>query len=102
MPGAAAAANDVFVSHLHLDHAQALPYYASHRNMLRMAPGRIHVPAGTGAGVRRWIDDLAALQGPDGGRFVYELDEMAPGDERRTRARHAVRAFATHHRVPSL
>ena len=101
-PGTAASAPDVFVSHLHVDHAQGLPYYASHRNMLRMAPGRIHVPPGTAAGVRAWLDQVAALQGPDGGRFAYELDEMEPGEERALRGRHAVRAFATDHGVPSL
>jgi ribonuclease Z len=100
--GTSAAANDVFVSHLHIDHAQALPYYASHRNMLRMPPGRIHVPPGTSALVRAWVNALASLQGPDGGRFAYDLAEMEAGEERPVRGRHQVRAFATDHRVPSL
>jgi ribonuclease Z len=101
-PGTATSAADVFVSHLHVDHAQALPYYVSHRNMLRMAPGRIHLPPGTAGGVRAWLDQVAALQGPEGGRFAYELDEMEPGEERALRGRHAVRAFGTDHGVPSL
>jgi ribonuclease Z len=98
----AAAAADAFVTHLHIDHAQALPTYASQRNMLRLAPGRIHVPAGTGAAVRAWIDGIAALQGPEGGRFDYEVDELAPGDSRELRGRYRVQAFATDHFVPSL
>lgn len=101
-PAGAAAAPDVFLSHLHIDHAQALPYYAARRNMLQMSPGRIFVPAGTAKGVREWIDAFARLQGPDGGAFDYELHELSPGDEVPVRARSRVRAFATSHRVPSL
>ena len=102
-PGHASASNDVFLSHLHIDHAQALPYYACHRNMLQLPPGRVHVPAGTGPGVRAWVDAMARLQGPAGlAEFHYELCEMAPGDSATLRGRATVVAFATDHRVPSL
>jgi ribonuclease Z len=101
-PSTAAAATDVFLSHLHLDHALALPHYACHRNMLHLPPGRIHVPVGTRAAVAAWIDQLAALQGPERTHFDFELTEMAPGDERPLRGRHFVRALRTDHTVPSL
>src|SRR5262249_14294496 len=101
-PSTAAAATDVFVSHLHLDHALGLPHYACHRNMLRLPRGRIHVPAGTGQGVRVWIDELARMQGPERICFDFDLIEMQPGDEVPVRGRHAVRALRTHHTVPSL
>ena len=101
-PNEAAAASDLLLSHLHLDHAQALPYYASLRTLHGMKPGRVHVPLGTGDGVRRWIDAFAALQGADGGRFQYTLCEHAPGEDIPLSGRLFARTLRADHRVPSL
>lgn len=101
-PNEAASAPDVLLSHAHLDHAQALPYYVSMRTLLGMTPGRIHVPEGTGDGIRRWLDAFAELQGPDGGRFQYTLQEHAPGEDIPLSGRRFARTLRAEHRVPSL
>lgn len=100
-PPNVASAPVCFVSHLHVDHAGALASYVSYRQMTRMAPPRIYVPAGTETAVRGFLDTFASLQGPRG-RFEYELHAMAPGETVRVKGRFFVRAFRTVHGVPSL
>jgi ribonuclease Z len=86
-------------SHGHADHMGALPAMLGIRHILRMPPPTVMLPAEIAAEVRTALAGMAALHGYP---LAIELVPMSPGDEHRLRKDLWVRAFRTHHRVPSL
>jgi ribonuclease Z len=86
-------------SHGHADHIGALPALLGIRHMQRMAPPTILIPEEITDAIRAALSAMSALHGytPD-----VNLVPMAPGHEYQLRKDLWVRAFRTHHRVPSL
>lgn len=99
-PQAFISTNNVFLTHCHLDHSMGVVYWGAQRQMMRMATGRIYVPAGTEEGLRKVLTSWAALQGPYG-RYDCEVIPLADGDEVELQKGVFVRAFQTEHSVPS-
>ena len=87
------------LSHLHLDHAGALPSYVGRRRMLRMPRPTVYVPEPTVSAVRTMLDAWAAL---DGASFDCELVGLCPGQEVSLTSRVFMKAVPMAHPVPSL
>jgi len=94
-----AGAQDVFLSHGHLDHVLGLPFVLSQRSLHRHAHTRVFCPAAIAAPLGTFI---AASEGLEGARYRYELVPLAPGDRVAVGRGLTVEAFATDHVVPSL
>jgi ribonuclease Z len=90
----------VVVSHGHMDHLGALGYWASQRYLNSMGRGTVLTPIEIADGVRRLLEDFAALEG---GR-PYEVDVLpvSPGAGHPLRADIELRFFPTDHWVPTL
>ena len=94
------AADNIFLSHGHVDHMGGLFGLLGVRGMMvKPAPPRVYLPADI-------ADDLVAVLNAASRLQRYPLDiepiPMRPGDERRVANNLWVRAFRTHHPVPSL
>ena len=87
-----------FLSHGHLDHAMALPGLLARRNMLKLPPPVIHVPAEVVNEVHRLLDAWRAL---DRGTQSCTVVGMSAGETVELSADHYVTAFVTAHPVPS-
>ncbi|MBC7473683.1 MAG: hypothetical protein H7263_05285 [Candidatus Sericytochromatia bacterium] len=90
---------NVFLSHMHGDHAMGIYYYLSHRNLAKMVPGKIYLPEEALKDTERVIDSFSSLE------FVkrnYELIPLAVGDKIEYDRDHVIETFATDHRIPSL
>lgn len=96
---ALAGAEQIFLSHGHLDHALGLPFVLSLKAMQSAAPTRVFCPAGTADGLRRLIDAAEAIEQAS---YSYELEALEPGGEVRVGRDLSVEAFATDHSVPCL
>jgi len=94
-----AATDDVFLSHGHADHASGLASVLGIRALIGKNRTRIFLPAEIVDAVR---DTLRAASRLHRCTFEPELIGMSPGDERVLRSDLLVRAFRTHHTVPSL
>ena len=95
-----ASSDHVFLSHGHGDHAGSLAAMLGIRGLLHAkAPPRVYMPAAI-------VDDLceaiAAMSRLQRHELTIEPVPMNPGDEIRLRRDLLVRAFRTHHPVPSL
>jgi ribonuclease Z len=94
-----AGAQDVFLSHGHLDHVLGLPFVLSQRSLHRHAHTRVFCPAEIAAPLSTFV---AASEGLERARYRYELVPLAPGDRVEVGRGLTVEAFATDHVVPSL
>jgi ribonuclease Z len=94
-----AGAQDVFLSHGHLDHAMGLPYVLSQRSLHRSAHTRVYCPAEIAGAVGEFV---AAAERMERATYRYDVVPLAPGDRVPVGKGLAVEAFATDHVVPSL
>ncbi len=95
-----AAADRIFLSHGHVDHAGGLLGLLGVRGMMhKPAKPRLFLPAEIAEDMRAFLDVASRMQ-----RFPFEVEftPMAPGDELHLANNLWVRAFRTHHPVPSL
>ena len=95
-----AGTDHIFLSHGHGDHVGALPAILGIRGLMRekRAP-KLYLPAPILPTLERALAAMTEMQ-----RYELAIDPvpMAPGDEAELRADLHVRAFRTHHPVPSL
>ncbi len=94
------AADRIFLSHGHIDHSGGLLGLLGVRGMMhKPAPPRIFLPAEIAEDMRALLAVASRMQ-----RFPFEVElaPMAPGDELHLANDLWVRAFRTHHPVPSL
>ncbi len=90
----------VFVSHGHLDHVGALPYWASQRFLNAMGPGRVLAPAGLAPGLTELLELHATLEG--GRPYSVEVTAVSEGDVIPLRKDMELGFFVTDHWVPTL
>ncbi len=94
-----AGAQDVFLSHGHLDHAMGLPYVLSQRSLHRSAHTRVYCPAEIAGAVEGFV---AAAEKMERAAYRYDVVPLTAGDRVPVGKGLAVEAFATDHVVPSL
>ena len=101
MPVRAFAGTDhIFLSHGHGDHAGSLPALLGIRGLLHeKKPPKVYVPTPIAEPLQRAVAAMEELQRHSLG---FECIPMDPGDEVQLRSDLHVRAFRTHHPVPSL
>ena len=90
---------NVFLSHMHGDHANGIYYYISHRNLARMAPGKIYLPEEAIKDTEAAINAFSSLEYA---RRNYELIPLTKNQEIVYDREHVIRTFETDHRIPSL
>lgn len=95
-----AATDHLFLSHGHGDHAGSLAAMLGIRGLLHAkdAP-RVYLPAPIAEPLQASISAMETLQRH---KLPMHMHPMNPGDERKLRKDLWVRAFRTHHPVPSL
>lgn len=98
-PRAFAATDHLFISHGHGDHIGALPAMMGIRGLLHKDKPRVYLPKPIVDDVQEALRVMTRMQRYD--LSVTPLG-MEPGDELQLRADLHVRAFRTHHPVPSL
>jgi ribonuclease Z len=94
------AADQIFLSHGHVDHLGGLTGLLGVRGMMHKAkPARLFLPAEIEPDLRAMLEAASRMQ-----RYPLDVDTvpMRPGDEQRVANNLWVRAFRTHHPVPSL
>lgn len=98
-PRSFAGIDNIFLSHGHADHVGALVSLLGVRGMMRKGPPTLFAPAEIEEHLRDVLSTMSKIQ-----RFDLEvkLVPMTPGDEHQLRNDLRVRAFRTHHPVPSL
>jgi len=89
----------IFISHFHGDHSLGLTYYIAHRNLAKLAPGQIYVPA---AAEKQAHELIRAQEALEQARRQYELIPVEPGMELTFKRNLNMRMFATDHRIPSV
>jgi len=94
-----AGAQDVFLSHGHLDHAMGIPFVLSQRSLHRLVHTRVFCPAAIVEPLGAFI---AAAERMENARYRYELLPLAPGDRVEVGRGLHMEAFATDHVVPTL
>ncbi|HEX9941048.1 MAG TPA: MBL fold metallo-hydrolase [Thermoanaerobaculia bacterium] len=94
-----AGAQDVFLTHGHLDHALGLPFVLSQRSLHQHVHTRVFCPAEIAEPLRAFV---AAAEGLERARYRYDLVPLAPADRVEVGRGLTMEAFATDHVVPSL
>jgi ribonuclease Z len=94
-----AGAQDIFLSHGHLDHALGLPYVLSQRSLHRSAHTRVFCPP---AVVEPLSVLVRAAERLENAAYRFDLIPFAPGERVEVGRDLSVEAFATDHVVPSL
>ena len=94
-----AGAQDVFLSHGHLDHAMGLPFVLSQRSLHRLVHTRVFCPLEMAEPLGAFI---AAAERMERAQYRYEILPLAPGDRVEVGRGLHVEAFATDHVVPTL
>ncbi|MFN8673380.1 MAG: MBL fold metallo-hydrolase [Candidatus Sericytochromatia bacterium] len=90
---------NVFLSHMHGDHAIGIYYYISHRNLAKMEAGKIYLPEEAVKETENVIKSYASLEMAN--RY-YELIGLTKNQEFDYGRDYVVKTFETDHRVPSL
>ncbi|MDX2022838.1 MAG: MBL fold metallo-hydrolase [Deltaproteobacteria bacterium] len=98
-PRQLASARNLFISHGHADHIGAIGTLMGIRGLHRAPAPRVFVPAAIADHLRETLQALAKMQRYD---MDVDLVPMEPGEERPYKGNMFVRAFRTHHPVPSL
>ncbi len=94
-----AGAQDVFLSHGHLDHAMGLPFVLSQRSLHRLVHTRVFCPLEMAEPLGAFI---AAAERMERARYRYEILSLAAGDRVEVGRGLHVEAFAVDHVVPTL
>jgi ribonuclease Z len=94
-----AGAQDVFLSHGHLDHVLGLPYVLSQRSLHRSAHTRVFCPSEIAEPLSLLIGAAERLERA---RYRYDLLPLEPGDRIEVGRDLAMEAFAVDHVVPTL
>jgi ribonuclease Z len=95
-----AGAENLFLSHAHVDHAGALLALLGIRGLIgRNLPLKIFMPKEIEAELKSVVSSWSKLHRNE---LLLEAFPMAPGDELHVRNDYWVRAFRTRHPVPSL
>lgn len=94
-----ATARNIFLSHAHADHIGALGTLMGIRGLYRCPAPRLFLPAAIVQEVQAYLDALSRLQHHP---FEVEMHPLEPGEERPFKGNLVMRAFRTHHPVPSL
>jgi ribonuclease Z len=94
-----AGAQDVFLSHGHLDHALGLPYVLSQRSLHRLVHTRVFCPAEIAGPLG---DFIIASERLERAKYRYDLHPLSPGDRVEVGKGLSMEAFATDHVIPSL
>ena len=99
-PQKAIAANNLLLTHTHLDHVGGIFAYVASRGMLGLEPPTVVVPPGTSTKIRAAMDAVSAL---DGCQMEATLVELSPTSAEGVRLSNGliVRAFFTSHPVVS-
>lgn len=94
-----AATDRIFLSHGHPDHASALVSILGIRRLIGKQPPRVFLPVEIAEPLR---DSLRLLEKVHRCDLSVDLVPLSPGDEQPLGQDRFVRAFRTHHGVPSL
>lgn len=94
-----AGAQDVFISHGHLDHCLGLPYVLSQRSLHRLVHTRVFCPAETAEPL---IQLISAAERLERAQYRYDVIPLSPGDRVDVGRSLAMEAFAVDHVVPTL
>jgi ribonuclease Z len=94
-----AGAQDVFLSHGHLDHALGLPYVLSQRSLHRLVHTRVFCPEAVAEDLRQLV---AAAERLERAHYRYDIIPLSPGDRVAVGRNLAMQAFAVDHVVPTL
>ena len=98
-PRGLCAASRIFLSHGHTDHFSGLAGLLGVQGMMRdKPPPRVFLPAEIADDVRETLAVMSRIQGYE---LAIDAVPMRPGDSQHLGADLFVRAFRTHHRVPS-
>ena len=95
-PDALLSLQHIFVTHLHIDHAAGIAFYAGQRRLQGLAAGIIYVPEEAAADVRAL---LAIHEKMTGAPFDVAIRGVAVGEEVRVSRGLLVRGHAAPHRV---
>ena len=92
-------ADDLFLSHGHLDHCLGIPFVLSHRTLHRSQRTRVFCPAAISETLNQLIEAAERLEEAS---YQYELVPFEPGSRVDVGPDLLVEAFETLHVVPSL
>ncbi|HPY76081.1 MAG: hypothetical protein KBC30_08085 [Planctomycetes bacterium] len=91
-------ANNILISHAHMDHAGALAHFISQRTLFRMTAPNIYVPSET---ITPFQTILQAWQQLDNCTYRYNLHAIEQKKYYELKKDYAFMAFPVSHRVPS-
>lgn len=87
---------NLFVTHMHLDHAAGLAFWAGQRRLQGLEGGAVHVPSEVADDVRALLTIQERLTGAE---FAVDVVGVAPGEEVRLGRGLRVRGHSAPHRV---
>lgn len=94
-----AGAQDVFLSHGHLDHVLGLPYVLSQRSLHRLVHTRVFCPEPIAEDLKLLV---AAAERLERASYRYDIIPLSPGDRVSVGRDLVMQAFAVDHVVPTL
>lgn len=96
---ASLSSNTILLSHAHMDHLGALPYWLSQRHFQKLGPGRIICHPEIAAPLTRMIESWVDLERQN---TPFEIVPMSPGDVIPLKGNMVIKAVETVHTAPSL
>jgi ribonuclease Z len=87
----------IFVTHVHLDHAVGIPFYAGQRQLHRMTGGHVYVPADAAGGIREIMTIWERITGASFGEV--DVIGLGVGNVVPLGRTHEVKTHAATHRV---